>query len=100
MHERAEDGGHAGADYAEVGFEPRPEADVVVVVGRVGEVVDFSEVLEPNCAADRYEEAYQEGEDDSDFAPRIYYLKLQELRYWEEEYDEVEEDVDSAVDVG
>jgi hypothetical protein len=93
------DDGHAGADDAEVALEAAPEGDIVVVVGRVGYLAESREVAEPDYAAGGGEEADEEGGDDAGFAPGVLDLKADELGDWEEEYDEVEEDVEGAVDV-
>jgi hypothetical protein len=99
VQHRPGDDGHAGADHAEVALEAAPERDVVVVVGRVGYLAEGGEVAEAHYAAGGGEEADEEGGDDAGFTPRVFDLQADELGDGEEEDDEVEEDVEGAVDV-
>jgi len=69
------------------------------VVGGVGHLAKGREVAQPHYAACGGEEAYEEGCDDSGFAAGVFDLQAEEFGDWQEEDDEVEEDVEGAVDV-
>jgi hypothetical protein len=99
VENRSRDSRHASANDSKVALEAAPERDVVVVVGGVGDLAEGGEVAEPHNAADGREEADEESGDDSGFAPGILDLQADQFGDWEEEDDQVEEDVEGAVDV-
>jgi hypothetical protein len=99
VERRPRDDGHAGADDSKVALQAAPQRDVVVVVGGVGHLAEGREIAQPHYAAGGCEEAYEEGCDDSGFAACVFDLQAEEFGDWQEEDDEVEEDVEGAVDV-
>jgi hypothetical protein len=90
---------HAGADDADFALDAAPEGDVGEVVGCVCDLADSRGVLQAHHAAGCDEEADEEGEDYAGFAALILDLDLHEFRDRQEKDDQVEEDVDAAVDV-
>ena len=99
VEDRSRDTRHASANDSKVALEAAPERDVVVMIGGVGDLAEGGEVAEPHNAAYGSEEADEEGGDDSSFAPGILDLQADQFGDWEEEDDQVEEDVEGAVDV-
>lgn len=99
VHERADDGRHASADDAKISFQAGPEANVVVMVCCIRVLPDGSQVCQANDTACSHEEAKKEGKYDTSLALLVPYLKLHKLRDWEEEDNEIEEDIGSTVDV-
>jgi hypothetical protein len=69
------------------------------VVGGIGHLAEGGEVAESHYTTDGSEEADEEGGNDSGFAPGILDLQADQFGDGEEEDDEVEEDVEGAVDV-
>ena len=65
----------------------------------VGDFAELRQVLQANDAADRNKKPQKEGKDCTDLAPLVLDLQCQKFRHGEEEDDQVEEDVESAVDV-
>lgn len=70
------------------------------MVCRIRKIVDFRQVLQADSAADCNEEANEKSQYDSNFPSCILNLQLHKPRDWEKEYEEVEEDIGPAVDVG
>jgi hypothetical protein len=91
------DDGHASANEPDVAFDAGPYRDFVVMPGGIGHVAEGGEVAEPHDTAGGDEEADEEDEDDSGFAPGAFDLEADEFGDGEEEDDEVEEDVEAAV---
>ena len=99
IKDRTRDRRHASANPPNITLKPAPQRDSIVVVRCVGDFAELCQVLQANDAADRNKKPQKEGENRADLAPFILDLQCQELRHREEEDDEVEEDVESAVDV-
>lgn len=100
VHERPDDGRHASADDAHVSFQAGPEPYIVVMVCCVGVLPDRSQVCQTNGTAGSDKEAKEEGEYNTGLAFLIPHLEFRKLGDREKEDNEIEEDVDTAVDIG
>ena len=90
---------HAGANDADFAFDAAPQTDIGVVVGRVCDLADPRRVLQTHHAACSHEESNEERQDNANFPSLILNLDLHQFRDREEEDDQVEENVDGAVNV-